>query len=91
MAKLLAFPVQHSCPSCSRPCGEDELSECLRCGLRYCSNPACWECQCDRDALEMVQRAEDAKYRLTGRPIEEPAEENVIAAAFIQTQFGGAQ
>jgi hypothetical protein len=53
---LLQFPIQFSCPTCSRPCGEDELSECLRCGQRYCSQDS-WEYQCDRDAAEMQQRA----------------------------------
>lgn len=55
MASLLAFPVQFSCPTCKRPCGEDELSECLRCGQRYCSNDD-WTCQCDRDAVEILER-----------------------------------
>lgn len=52
---LLAFPVQFSCPTCGRACGEDELSECLRCGQQYCERDS-WQCQCDRDAAEILQR-----------------------------------
>jgi hypothetical protein len=57
-ATVLAFPVQFSCPTCSRPCGEDELSDCLRCGQRYCSHDD-WTCQCDRDAAEILSRAKE--------------------------------
>ena len=85
MAKVLAFPVQHSCPTCERMCSPEDLSECLRCGALYCSK-CTWECQCDRDAAELAERA---KYRLTGDPIEEPAEENVLALAFMLEHFGG--
>ena len=55
---VLKFPVRFSCPTCQRPCGEDELSECLRCGQRYCSNDS-WDCQCDLDALDMLNRAQE--------------------------------
>ena len=87
-AKVLAFPVQHNCPTCERMCSPEDLSMCLRCGAQYCLNPACWECQCDRDALEMMERAVEQKYRLTGEPIAEPAEENVLALEFMREQFG---
>ena len=53
---VLQFAVQHSCPTCGRACGEDELSECLRCGQRYCERDT-WECQCDRDAAEIIERS----------------------------------
>ena len=79
--KIIQFPVQHACPKCQQPCGEDELSQCLRCGAKYCGNPKCWQCDCDLFAEEIA-------YRLTGKPIEEPADENVLALAFIQQQFG---
>ena len=59
MATLFAFPVQFSCPTCSRPCCEDDLSECLRCGLRYCQSDS-WECQCDRDAAEILSRGRES-------------------------------
>jgi hypothetical protein len=84
-AKILAFPTTNPCSGCGRQCADDELSQCLRRGARYCERAECWECQCDRDALEMVQRA----HLLTGPPIQEPAEENVLALAFIRQQFGG--
>jgi hypothetical protein len=91
MAKILRFPVQHACPTCQRPCGEDELSQCLRCGQKWCQFDT-GECECDRFAREMAQRAqvwaEDERYKITGRPIEEPAEENVLALQFIHEQFG---
>lgn len=54
-AKVLQFPVKHACPTCGRPCGEDELSECLRCGQKYCERDS-WECQCDRTAREILLR-----------------------------------
>jgi hypothetical protein len=53
--KLLTFPITNPCSNCHRQCGDDELSECVRCGARYCS--CSWECQCDRDAVEIVSRA----------------------------------
>lgn len=53
---VLQFPIQLSCPTCGRACGDDELSECLRCGQRYCSNDE-WTCQCDRDAVEIAERS----------------------------------
>jgi hypothetical protein len=56
-SNVLLFPVQLCCPTCQRPCGEDELSECLRCGQRYCKLDS-WECECDRVAREIVARAE---------------------------------
>jgi hypothetical protein len=57
MANVLAFPVKHACPTCEAMCSPDDLSMCLRCGQEYCSQCS-WECQCDRDAAEMVQRAD---------------------------------
>ena len=57
MSQVIAFPVQHACPTCSTACAEDELSECLRCGQKYCQRDT-WECQCDRDAAEIVKRAQ---------------------------------
>ncbi len=83
--KILAFPIQLHCPTCLRPCGADELSACLRCGHQYCQRDE-WTCECDRFAAEMADRA---KHRLTGEPIREPAEENVVAEQFIKEQFGG--
>lgn len=83
-AKVLAFPVTHPCPTCGRQCSEDDLSACLRCGQQYCQQDD-WTCECDRMALEMAQRA---MYLRTGAPIEEPAEENVLALAFMSQQFG---
>jgi len=56
MADLLQFPAQHVCPTCNRPCGQDELSECLRCGRQYCKHDD-WTCQCDRDAADILSRA----------------------------------
>jgi hypothetical protein len=55
MATLLAFPVQHSCPTCGRMCSPEELSQCLRCGQQYCKHDS-WECECDRTAREIVER-----------------------------------
>ena len=55
--KILAFPVQHSCPKCGRVCSEEDLSDCLRCGQQYCSKDI-WECQCNRNADEIVERAQ---------------------------------
>src|SRR4029077_8669496 len=49
---------QLSCSNCGRVCGDDELNECLRCGEQYCERAACWECSCDREATEIVQRAQ---------------------------------
>jgi hypothetical protein len=56
--KILQFPLERvsTCPTCGRPCGDDELSECLRCGARYCQRDS-WECECDRVAREIVERA----------------------------------
>jgi hypothetical protein len=45
------------CDSCSRPCSEDELSECYTCHTRYCSR--CWECACDRLAEHLLARVVD--------------------------------
>jgi hypothetical protein len=56
LGTLLIFPITNACSNCQRQCGDDELSECLRCGARYCS--CSWECQCDRDAVEILSRAE---------------------------------
>ena len=56
MTNLLMFPTQLTCPTCGRPCGEDELSECLRCGQQYCQRDS-WECECDRIAAEIIDRA----------------------------------
>jgi hypothetical protein len=58
MAKLLAFPVQHVCPTCNRPCSDEDLSECLRCGQQYCSKDS-WECDCDRRAQDIIERARE--------------------------------
>ena len=55
---ILQFPVQHACPTCARPCSPEDLSECLRCGQQYCSRDS-WECECDRQALEIVERGTD--------------------------------
>lgn len=52
---IIAFPVQYKCPTCSRACAEEDLSQCLRCGQRYCRYDS-WECICDRDAADMVER-----------------------------------
>jgi hypothetical protein len=60
LAPVLQFPVQHSCPTCNRACAEDELSECMRCGQQYCRFDS-WDCECDRTAREMKQRAEESK------------------------------
>jgi len=57
MSNVLAFPVQLACPTCGRPCGEDELSECTRCGQRYCQQDS-WDCECDRTAREILARAQ---------------------------------
>lgn len=53
--KLLAFPVQHTCPTCHRACSPEDLSECIRCGQQYCNQDS-WDCECDRTAREIVQR-----------------------------------
>lgn len=87
-AKILAFPVTNPCSGCGRQCADDELNECARCGARYCEKPECWSCQCDRDAIEIVERAHDVCYRITGAPITEPADENVLALQFMREQFG---
>jgi hypothetical protein len=55
MATMLSFPVQHACPTCNRPCSDEDLSECLRCGQQYCSQDS-WECDCDRTAREIIER-----------------------------------
>lgn len=55
-AKILSFPVTNPCSVCGQQFDADELSGCLRCGAAYCRHCE-WECQCDRDALEIVQRA----------------------------------
>lgn len=57
-AKVLTFPITNPCSGCGRQCGDDELSECLRCGHRYCKQAGCEVCACDRFALEMAQRME---------------------------------
>jgi hypothetical protein len=56
-SKLLMFPVQHKCSTCDRMCSPEDLSCCLRCGQEYCSECS-WECRCDRDAAEILGRAE---------------------------------
>jgi hypothetical protein len=63
MSTLLPLPVGFSyptCPTCQRPCGEDELSECLRCGKQYCQQDDWSEsCPCDlikQTAHEIEQR-----------------------------------
>ena len=57
-ATILDFPVAFTCPTCGRPCAEDELtSECLRCGQQFCGKDD-GQCQCDRDAVEMLARAQ---------------------------------
>ena len=61
---VLLFHVQLSCPTCGRACGDDEVSECIRCGQRHCQYDS-WECQCDRDAAEIVQRAEMFNFEQT--------------------------
>lgn len=53
---VLAFPVQHRCPTCERMCSPEDLSSCLTCGQEYCSH-CTWECECDRVAREMAERA----------------------------------
>lgn len=54
---IIDFPVQHKCPTCNRACSEEDLSQCLRCGQRYCRRDD-WECECDRDASDMMSRAQ---------------------------------
>ena len=56
LGTIIDSPVQTKCPTCGRPCGADELSECLRCGQLYCSNDS-WNCGCDTDAREIKDRA----------------------------------
>jgi hypothetical protein len=58
-ATVVDFQVQTKCPTCGRPCGADELSECLRCGQLYCSNDS-WNCGCDTDARESMDRTDSA-------------------------------
>lgn len=55
-SNVIDFPTITSCPTCNRPCSEEDLSECLRCGQQYCSRDT-WECACDREADEVVERA----------------------------------
>lgn len=45
------------CDSCSRPCSEDELSECFTCHERYCGG--CDVCACDRLAEYLLGRVMD--------------------------------
>lgn len=52
---VLSFPIQTECPTCGRACSDEDLSECLRCGQRYCSKDS-WECACDREAAEVIDR-----------------------------------
>lgn len=59
-SNILTFPVQHSCPTCNRPCSPEDLSECLTCGQQYCKHDS-WQCACDRVAIEVVQRARPAR------------------------------
>jgi hypothetical protein len=55
LGTLLAFPVQHECPTCKRACSDEDLSECLSCGQKYCQFDS-WDCACDRFAREIVER-----------------------------------
>jgi hypothetical protein len=57
MSTILQFPVRFSCPTCTRMCSPEDLSSCLRCGQEYCSECS-WECQCDRDAAEILRRTQ---------------------------------
>lgn len=54
---VIQFPVTVVCPTCGKPCSDEDLSECLRCGQQYCSKDS-WECACDRQAEEIHLRAE---------------------------------
>ncbi len=47
--------LNRASPTCGRACAEEDLSSCLRCGQRYCRYDS-WECECDRQAAEMVER-----------------------------------
>jgi hypothetical protein len=58
-ATILDFPVAFACPTCDRPCSEEDLSECLTCDQRYCSKDD-WRCECDRIAAEIVSRAQQS-------------------------------
>jgi hypothetical protein len=58
MTTVLSFPVTNPCSGCGRQCADDEMSECLRCGHRYCKRHGCEVCACDRTAVELAQRAE---------------------------------
>ena len=71
-SNVLAFPPKMVCPSCQRPCSEDDLSECTTCGGLYCgraSNQCPSQCSCDRLAIDLAERAaifvEGAKRRQT--------------------------
>jgi len=54
-SKVLPFIASVVCSNCGRACGDDELSECLRCGERYCE--CSWDCVCDQTAREIMERA----------------------------------
>jgi len=61
---VLEFPAPVLCPTCNRPCSIEDLSECLRCGQQYCRHDS-WECECDREAEEIVARARRITPALT--------------------------
>lgn len=48
-------PIHGACPVCKRPCSDEDLSECNRCGDKMCRR--CSWCSCDAAALDLLDRA----------------------------------
>ncbi len=48
-AKIIPFPISTICPTCHRPCSDNELSGCMTCGAKYCKHDK-WTCECDTES-----------------------------------------
>ena len=56
LSNVLPFPIQNSCPCCTRVCAPDDLTTCNRCGERWCGRTGCPStCGCDRFAVVVMQ------------------------------------
>lgn len=64
MSVVVSFPSGFKCPSCNRSVSEEDLSECLTCGQKYCSSKECdWSCGCDRVAADIALRMSEMGTR----------------------------
>jgi hypothetical protein len=70
LASIIPFPIQHSCPCCTRVCAPDDLTMCDRCGEQWCGRSGCPStCACDRFVERIAEHMERMNPSLWHRAV----------------------